>query len=436
MNFIGTDYHSFLQKNLKKYNYISNQDGFNMSFIPINEKEFLFCIRCLGTIPAYFGEKIIPGNYSINKNFIKMKLKKQNKEKEISLIDFGENFFWGSWTKNIIDNSIFFVGEIDKKNSKYKIIPNIKIKPYVINNHPVIINNKKSDIFFYSDIRLFKYEDKILCYDGFISGIYEIKVNNNTIYTSFDITTDKFYSEYIFYHKTSLCNNIRNYDKNWSYVKKIKVNNIDHLLFLNWFKEGKLLVTYLPYLKKIKDKCINKFIITMKKDKIDGLGNDNTGMYSFGVPLLKYKCDDEYCGIGMGHIKLIKQKHYKNNAINEFLDKIKDLKSKHNNLVLHLSYHYLTYFFILKKNGDNYKFLMSDAYLFINTDKEYIFTINYPMGINMVNEKIIVSMGMGDYYNALLSFKLDTILSVCKHDLENLDLSQYKYKIVNKNSIE
>ena len=105
-------------------------------------------------------------------------------------------------------------------------------------------------------------------------------------------------------------------------------------------------------------------------------------------------------------------------------------------MIMHLSYHYLTYFFIFIKNKDGYKFLISDAYLFINTDKEYIFTINYGMGINEVNDKILVSMGLGDYYNVLLSFKLDTIKEVCKHDLENLNLDDYKYKIVNKTSIE
>ena len=305
MNFIGENYHSFLNKNLKKYNYIYNQDGFNMSFIPIDDKSYLFCTRLLGTIPAYFGEDVKPGNYSNNKDFIKMKLKKSNKNKELEMIDFGENFFWGSWTKNLLDNSIFFVGNIEKNNGKHKIIVNEKIKPYVINNFPVILNNKRSDIFFYSDIRLIKYEDKILCYDGFVSSIYEIKISNNTIYTSFNITDDAFFKTNILYHKTSLCNNIRNYDKNWSFVKKTTKDNTDYLLFLNWFKQGKLIITYVPYLKNIND-CINENIISMKKDIIDGLGNDKSGMFSFGVPLIEYKCNDEYCGIGMGHIKIIK----------------------------------------------------------------------------------------------------------------------------------
>lgn len=430
MNFIGENYHSFLNKNLKKYNYINNQDGFNMSFIPIDDKYYLFCIRLLGIIPAYFGEEIKPGNCC--NTYIQTKLTKD----KLETIDFGNNFFWGSWTKNLIDNSIFFVGEIKKVNGKHKIIINEKIKPYVITNSPIFLNNKISETFFYSDIRLFNYKKKILCYDGFVSGIYEIKISNNKIYTSFNITNEDFYKENILYHRTSLCNNIRNYDKNWSFVKKINKNNTEYLLFLNWFKKNKLIVTYLPYLKGIND-CINEDIITMRKDVIDGLGNDKSGMFSFGVPLMEYKCDDEYCGIGLGHIKLIKTNKYNNENINKFLNQINTLKSKFKNkMIIHLSYHYLTYFFIFIKNKNKYKFFLSDAFLFLNTDKEYIFTINYAMSIHQVNDKVLVSMGLGDYYNVLLSFKLDTIKYVCKHDLENLNLNNFKYKIVNDTNLE
>ena len=105
-------------------------------------------------------------------------------------------------------------------------------------------------------------------------------------------------------------------------------------------------------------------------------------------------------------------------------------------MIIHLSYHYLTYFFIFIKNKNKYKFFLSDAFLFLNTDKEYIFTINYAMSIHQVNDKVLVSMGLGDYYNVLLSFKLDTIKYVCKHDLENLNLNNFKYKIVNDTNLE
>lgn len=428
MNFIGENYHSFIKENTKKYEYIDNQDGFNMSFIEISNDEYLFCIRCLGTIPAYFGEEIIPGNYSLNKDYIKKKIK----DKELlSLIDFGKNFFWGSWTSTLLDNTIFFVGKLEKQDKKIFFKPNRNIKPYVISNFPIFIKNKKSKDFFYSDVRLIKYDNKILCYDGFVSGIYEIVIKNNKIFTAFKFTNK---ITYLFYLKTNICENVKEYDKNWSFVKKNVINGDNYFLFLNWFENDCLSITNVPF-SRDKNDCIKENIIKMKKDKLLGLGSDKCGMFSLGVPLAEYKCDDEYCGIGIGHIKICTNKKYTNKNIIDFLDNIKLLKEKSNKLITHLSYHYLSYFFILKKNGNKYSFLISDGYLFTDSKKEYTFTINFPMSIIIKNEKILVSMGVGDYYNTITSFKLPEIIQICKHNLEEFNLDEYKYKIIDRNNI-
>jgi hypothetical protein len=40
---VGKDYKTFFKKNLKPYYFIQNQDGFNLSFCKINDKEELYC---------------------------------------------------------------------------------------------------------------------------------------------------------------------------------------------------------------------------------------------------------------------------------------------------------------------------------------------------------------------------------------------------------
>ena len=53
-------------KYLKPYYYVKNQNGFNVALcqLPHQKNKFLCSLRMLGTIPAYFGEQVIPGNYS------------------------------------------------------------------------------------------------------------------------------------------------------------------------------------------------------------------------------------------------------------------------------------------------------------------------------------------------------------------------------------
>ena len=55
--YVGNSYHNFLEKNLPKYVYIRNQDGFNICGCPINDEEELYCFRLIGLLPAYISVK-------------------------------------------------------------------------------------------------------------------------------------------------------------------------------------------------------------------------------------------------------------------------------------------------------------------------------------------------------------------------------------------
>lgn len=401
----GDKYHKFFRKTLKKYNYIKHQDGFNMSLLRLEKNKYLFCIRVLGIIPVYFGEEVIPGN---NAN-LKFKLDIYRKDK----ISYGKNFFWNNWNRFLIDNSIFFVGYLDDETFDFKI--DKKIKPFVVSNYSINIPN-----YFYSDIRLFKSRNKIFCYDGFISSIIEISIKNDEIKGGFYLAEGKV--DLLFY--IDICINIKKYDKNWSFIKITSHDNQPYFMFLNWFENGYLTVSYIPLNVKNKD-CIKKNIIKMKGDLIDGIGNKKLPMFSFGTPMFQLN-ENEW--IGSGHIKIINTYKYENDELNNFKIQLLELNKEYN-YVEHLSYVYLTYHILLSKNNGEWKMLISDAFLYIPVEKKYVFSINFPVGIDVNNGNVIVSMGFGDYYTGIISYKLEEFKKLCIHDIQYFETNKFKFYI-------
>jgi len=421
---VGKFYHKFFYKNLKKYHYIKNQDGFNMSCCKLDDENELYCVRYLGTVPAYFGEEIIPGNFSqLSINYIKKKLNNRN-------IKIGKNFFWNNW-KNLIDNTIFFVASF--KNNILEI--NKNIKPFVIENKYALTNiNENTQK--YADVRLFKINNDIYCYDGLITSIYQIKIINNKIYIPIALD-DEVYKKHFFYFNNKLCANTekldsidyyeKKYDKNWSFI----ISDKDYFEFLNWFENGFATITLV---EKKGNKCIKKNIIKMNKDIIDGLGNDRCSMFSFGTPFIPIKdYDDEnivFSGIAAGHSKIILSRKYNNKNIDSFLDEVnKNLRSKES-YVEHNSYIYLCYFIkLIKYKNNKYEMFISDSFLFVDEKQKYIFSICFPMSLFEKNNNIIMSYGYGDYYNYLIEFDKNKLLKSIKHNVENFDIDDYKFII-------
>lgn len=432
---IGDNYKSYFASKLKKYNYIDGQDGFNLSMCRIDNANYLFCVRMLGTIQAYFGEKIIPGNFSNKKLFMENKAK-SDPEIILENISFGQNFFWNSWGSNLIDNSIFFVGKL-KKN---KIIVNENILPYVIHNEKIKLS---SGVFTsMSDIRIIKVSNKMYYYDGNLSGIYEIKVNNNKIVMARyneNIINNLYVNKNICLKAPEMDNNniaipkpiqdnihVKLYDKNWAFIDIINKYKTECFVFLNWFLNKSVKITYVPLNKN--KLCFSENIIKMNGDIIDGLGTNDMPMFSLGTPCFKLD-DNNY--IGAGHVKIIRTKKYENKKINKFINFLNSDK----NYIHHNSYFYLVFYYILTMN--NYKLMISNSFIYANTTLKnlYKFSIFFPMGIDVKNNKVIISSGYGDYYNCIIKYKLKNLIKMCKHDVSNLNIKKYKFIVKNSEFI-
>ncbi len=415
-------HHKFLAKYLKKYNFILNEDGINLSLVNLEKDMYLAVVRYIAPVAAYFGEEYVPGNYSGKENYIKQQLLK--KGVSIENIAFGKNFIWNNWTDLYLDNSVFFVVKISSVGS-IKIVE--EIKPVVVHNMPIFYKGEKMT-FKYSDIRLFKSNDKIFCYDGFISGLYEIIIKNKIIYSLLFDNTNKI--KYTFYVNKNFCNNVRNYDKNWAYIE----TKGDDMVFLNWYENGYVTTVEIP---PGKQDCKKNNIIKMNGDIIRGDDKEiKTGLFSFGVPFLKlpmeYSGDKsiDYEGISVGHIKIPNRDEvFTNRNILEFFGDIKKLSGV-KSFVRHASYDYLIYYIYLVRRGEIYTMKISNAFLLVDSKRKYTFSINYPMTISKMGSSAMITLGIGDYYSYIYMKNIKDIIKECVHDISNFKIDEYKYNII------
>lgn len=103
-------------------------------------------------------------------------------------------------------------------------------------------------------------------------------------------------------------------------------------------------------------------------------------------------------------------------------------------------YHYLMYFYTFKLDDDNKPIEMkiSDSFLPIDVKAagnpdNYVFSLVFPMGIAPKfgdDKTVLVSAGIGDYYAAILELPIDFLMASCRHDVQNLDLNSYEYKLM------
>lgn len=175
--------------------------------------------------------------------------------------------------------------------------------------------------------------------------------------------------------------------------------------------------------------------------------------FSFSTPLIKKYSTiiaNQYDAVdlgelkmGVGHIKICSdpnQYPYEPNSnIQKFRENLyRDMKNLFGDRYIRhkgtgrapncYGYIYLMYFFIIILN-DN-KMRISDAFLPVYFDDRYKFSLIYPMGITDVGNKIYVIAGEGDYYSVVMQFDFDNITNLCIHDVNDLDMNQYKYKII------
>ena len=102
---------------------------------------------------------------------------------------------------------------------------------------------------------------------------------------------------------------------------------------------------------------------------------------------------------------------------------------------------YLMYFYTVRvsPDGQAVEMTISDSFLPLGTgrilgDDDYVFSMIFPMGITAKNEdgtEMLITGGMGDYYSVAMSLPTEFILRECRHDVRALDMSNYRYLVMN-----
>ena len=444
MQYLGDQYREFLKKQLPHQlsAFVPNTDGFNCSLIRLNEKRFLFCVRFLGTRKAYDGKVVVPGNYSRPGQCEQIKA---NIPATVALkLVCGVNFFWNQWfSTHLVDNTVFLVmQQRDGDNGALTLVSSIR--PLFIHQAPVELNDRicgeMCNRIHYTDVRLFRDSNgRILCYDAYITAIYELRVLRNRIVCAAVPQTVP--RDVSLYAKTRVCFEDRQFDKNWAFIEE-KNGYFD---FLNWFEPDGVTRTRIPVIPGVTS-CVKDTIIRYGRDALSGVPDSPlSGAFSLGTPFTPIpkggstRGDDYYEGVAMGHIKLSRSMRYSNPKIGDF---IKELaahifgdEQRAKRTVLHFSFHYLCYFLWLRRSDNKYTLSVSDAFLLVPTHVPhgaYNFTINFPMGIDVSVEKdpvITATMGIGDFHTVACRFPLEEVLRSCVHDVSRFDNAKYGYKI-------
>lgn len=285
------------------------------------------------------------------------------------------------------------------------------------------------------DTRLTKIGEKIFAYNSKSSKertyfAYEIDINND----QFD-----------------LINPIVNpgpIGNNWALVTlDNKENSFVHL---DWFtKEG---VSF----KKVSQSNREEGVLTYRDADYPILGDPTTmgpaGYNSEIMPHFSFGSNhiekDGYL-VGVGHLKIrIDEEPYRlDSKIDNFRKQLaEDFRAKFgpNYFPHHATYGFNTtkqfiyqlYFYKAKFDDQNNLIEMhiSDGFLPINIKQEaeskHIFSLIFPMGVAMRNDELLVSCGYGDFYSVLLTFNIEEVLNLCRHDISFLDLEKFRYHIM------
>jgi hypothetical protein len=406
-------HHEFFKNNVKPYYFVKDTDGFNLSMLKYRDNLYICCVRMAALVPAFFGEPLEPGSCSGQELYMKQRV-------DISTIKIGKNFIWNNWISFHIDSTVFFVVRLVGGN----FMVAEEIEPACIQNVPITYKGEKTN-FSYSDVRFFRNSTQMFMYDGYISTIYEIQINDNKIESLLfgNVSSNMFV-------KKNFCNEIRNFDKNWAYMQNKSTGGINYMIFLNWFEKGNVTISKVP-MSVSNDNCLKETIIEMEGDAIDGLDSGMTnGMFSFGVPFLVLKPDFE--GISVGHIKIpfSNKKNYNPNLLT-FLDEVEKIEKKHSNFIRHNSYDYLMFYIYFKKET-TYEMRISNAFLIVDTKEKYMFSINYPMSIVSTGsgDAVTIAMGCGDFYNYIYNTTTRDIISLCVHDVKKMSFEKFTYDIL------
>lgn len=394
---LGPDYHSFLRAHLPPWIVPPVDSGFNFSSCQMSPNAYMCSVRFRIAIPILFGQKIIPGNHKR-----------------------GKNFSWNRWNDpKFVDSTCFFVSQWTKHNI---LIIDENIRPTFLWSQPVCKPKgcALGAMPLLSDIRLFADTTSNNTYfiDGNVTTIRQVHITDGRI----NLTTG--------YYLRCLCPQSLEYcfDKNWSFVDVDRYPDGDAFLFLNWIRQGYVILTSVDL---VGGQCRSRKCIRLGGDHIiDGLGTSISPMFSFGTPCLKLS---KNCFIGVGHAKIILTANYQPESnIHKFRDRIRKTLGANSKYVEHQSYIYCIYFFVYQRHSDPSKetLLISDCFLPICSSEDYIFSIFFPMSIFQINSKMVVTGGSGDFYSVALDFTPSWVRKQLKHDISDFHINNYDYHVI------
>lgn len=195
-------------------------------------------------------------------------------------------------------------------------------------------------------------------------------------------------------------------------------------------------------------------------NKDDGSNNWGiTPLMSFGTPLVKY--NDLY--IGVGHLKIHSNSetypYIPGSNIDNFRQYIYSYMEEQygDRYITHFGtymeddqcqgYMYLIYFYVLTYSYEftgplakikKWKTMhLSDGYLPLSNktirdkdyDRDYKFSLYFPMGLVLDGKTLTVSAGYGDYYSCFLEYNVDDVVTKCRHDVNHLNFNDYQYHL-------
>lgn len=413
---------------------------YNTSIVHIGNNLFLYAIR-VSVIETNKNQKVIPGNSNLCK-------------KPFSI---GNNFMWNNWNFMGKVNKNFKLREYTKflignHNENFFYVPKNK---FILNDkikNDILLKKINKGVIFLTDVRLQKIGNFIYIYSLNLQTNYKCSISNSKII-------------FVDVDKNKLSNG-----KNLSVVDIISINDSNLMIYMDWFYiNGK----YGPGIYYVKRPIFSNSIQEIKLQYnsipfnhnyvLNGMGStstkdllyiDNnklnknygiTPLFSFGTPHILYKSFDENYYIGVGHIKIhsdIDDYIYKNNSnIQSFRNNLYEdfenyfgeiyIRHKGSNKPSNCKgFIYMMYFYLIDTTFT--KMLISDSYLPINLDYEldYRFSLIFPMGLELYNDRLIVSAGEGDFYSVIMEFNVEEIIKVCKHNVRFLNMNNYNYKLL------
>ena len=189
----------------------------------------------------------------------------------------------------------------------------------------------------------------------------------------------------------------------------------------------------------------NNLINDNRKAKIYG----KIPLFSLGTPFVKIN-DETYISVGHTKISTIDNDRFSENIKNfkKYIDDIAFIYNENKNpyetrFKYHLGtgsdcltgYIYMVYFILITVKNNQFKIQISDSFLPFSVNSNYFkFSLFFPMGLLIEDNKLLVSCGEGDFYITLLEFSIDYAIKSCKYDIEEF-VSKERYKDYSYNVI-